>query len=382
MHMRAAVVGLLVIAMACDTGAATPLLVNVRHDLVREGIFERNAAGDGEADDSTAIQAAIDHVAERGGGIVFVPAGTYRIAEVAIPAGVTLSGAGPERTVFRALHTSPMLLPTGGTLRGFTAYGTPTGEVSGDGWQITTEPGSGGTATCSHIIVVRDAEDVRIHNVHAMESRYDCLYVRGSRGLRVVNCRFDRAGRNIVSMVGNDEDFVFEGCHFGSLWRLYHFDIEPAGGRWVRDGLFLGCTFDGTRAGERDSGTWGRMLILTAHDQLESRDITIAGCVFRDISLRVNGIFPGVRLLGNPVLDGHGPFFLRVETNPVGELRDAAIRDNVFLQGDRPAERLRSGVTFTGSTVFSGNTPAEFNDVPLDGSATQGEVRANDGEGE
>ncbi|MEA3400240.1 MAG: glycosyl hydrolase family 28-related protein [Armatimonadota bacterium] len=355
--------------VACGSCAAMPLLVNVRHDLVREGIFERNPAGDGETDDSPAIQAAIDHVAERGGGMVFVPPGTYRIAGVAIPAGVTLSGAGPERTIFRALHSSPMLLPTGGTLRGFTAYGTPTEEVSGAGWEITTEPGSGGTATCSHIIMVRDAEAVRIQNVHVMESRYDCLYVRGSRGLRVVNCRFDRAGRNIVSMVGNDEDFVFEACHFGSLWRLYHFDIEPAGGRWVRDGLFLGCTFDGTRAGERGSDTWGAMLILTAHEELESRDITIAGCVFHDISLRVNGVFPGVRLLGN-VLDGHGPFFLRVETNPVGELRDAAIRDNTFLDGDEPAQRLRSGVTFTGSTVFAGNTPAPFNDVPLDEPAT------------
>ena len=347
-----------------------PLVLDARADLVRAGVFERNAAGDGEADDSPALQAAIDFAARAGGGTVFVPPGTYRIADLAIPPGVTLSGAGPGRTIFRALGTAKMLLPTGGTLRNFTAFGTPTADVSGDGWRITTRGGSGGTATCSHIIAVYDGVDVRIENVEAYESRYDCLYVAGSRGLRVINCRFDRAGRNITSLVGSDQDFVFEGCEFGSIWRLYHVDLEPNEGRYVRDGLFLNCSFDGRSAGEFGSDTWGRMLILTGHDALESRNLTIAGCSFREISVRVRGIFPGVRIINNPLLDGHGPFFLKVRTNPVGELRDATIVGNTFLDGDAPAESLRSGVTFTGDTVFADNTPAAFNDTPLDEPAT------------
>ncbi len=369
------------IALLCLIAApvlAQPPVLDVRADLVREGVFERNAVGDGVTDDSPAIQAAIDFLAERGGGTVYVPPGTYRIADLAIPAGVTLSGAGPGLTVFRALGSAKMLLPTGGVLRNFTAYGTPTEDVSGDAWQITSRPGSGGTATCSHIIAIYDGTDVRIENVHVFESRYDCLYVAGSRGLRVVNCRFDRSGRNIVSLVGNDEDFVFEGCSFGSIWRLSHFDLEPNEDRWIRNGLFLNCSFDGRTAGEHGSDTWGRMLILTGHDELASRDITIAGCSFREISVRVRGIFPGVRVINNPVLDGYGPFFLRVRTNPVGELRDATIIGNRFLDGDAPAEQLRSGVTFTGETVFAGNTPEEFNDTPLDEPATADEAAGNE----
>ncbi len=356
---------------------AQPPVLDVRSDLVRAGVFERNAVGDGEADDSPALQAAIDFLAQAGGGTVFVPSGTYRIADLAIPPGVTLSGAGRGRTVFRALGSAKMLLPTGGTLRSFTAYGTPSADVSGDNWQITTRPGSGGTATCSHIIAIYDGVDVRIENVEAYESRYDCLYVAGSTGLRVINCRFDRSGRNIVSLVGNDEDFVFEGCEFGSIWRLYHVDLEPNGGRYVRDGMFLNCSFDGRSAGEFGSDTWGRMLILTGHDALESRNITIAGCSFREISVRVRGIFPGVRVVNNPVLDGYGPFFLKVRTNPVGELRDATIIGNTFLDGDTPAQTLRSGVTFTGETIFADNTPAAFNDIVLDEPATVEEAAEN-----
>jgi len=75
-------------------------------------------------------------------------------------------------------------------------------------------------------------------------------------------------------------------------------------------------------------------------------------------------------VINNPVLDGYGPFFLKVRTNPVGELRDATIIGNTFLDGDAPAEALRSGVTFTGATVFADNTPAAFNDTPLDEPAT------------
>lgn len=51
------------------------------------------AVGDGVADDGPAIQLALDAAAKAGGGVAFLPAGKYRIAEsLSIPAGVTLTG--------------------------------------------------------------------------------------------------------------------------------------------------------------------------------------------------------------------------------------------------------------------------------------------------
>lgn len=372
--MRSLLLTAVVVASTQLTIPAADLVVNVCYDLPRLGIHATNAPADGVADDGPSIQAAIDHVAEAGGGVVFLPPATYRVADLQLRSGVTLAGAGREQTILRALDTSPMLVMSGGTLRDLSVYGTPTADVSGNGWQITTKSGSGGTATSSHLITVKDAVDPHIENVRVTESRYDCLYTRGSTGLRVSNSEFDRAGRNIVSMVGNDEDFAFINCRFGSTWRLYQFDIEPAGGRWVRDGAFVGCEFDGTKAGEGGSDTWGRMLILTGHDDLQNRDITITGCTFREISLRVRGIFPGVKVLHNPVLDGYGPFFIKVRTNPVGELRDATVIGNRFVDGDAPAERMRSGVTFTGTAVLSENEPMSFNGIELDAPATTEEA--------
>jgi len=61
-----------------------------------------NVKGDGSADDSAAIQAAIDKVEdEHGEGIVFVPEGRYRITRtIYVWPGVRVIGYGTNRPVF------------------------------------------------------------------------------------------------------------------------------------------------------------------------------------------------------------------------------------------------------------------------------------------
>ncbi|GMK42227.1 hypothetical protein PCCS19_52860 [Paenibacillus sp. CCS19] len=57
------------------------------------------ALGDGVADDTEAIQFALDAAGNNGGGVVFLPAGTYRVnGSFIVPTGVTLRGdwASPE----------------------------------------------------------------------------------------------------------------------------------------------------------------------------------------------------------------------------------------------------------------------------------------------
>jgi hypothetical protein len=95
----------------------------VRKDMLRRhlpgpvaNVQGFGAKGDGVADDTRAIQAAIDHVASQGGGTVYIPAGTYRVMPQRDPAlgvdinalrirgdNVHITGDGPQvsRLIFR-----------------------------------------------------------------------------------------------------------------------------------------------------------------------------------------------------------------------------------------------------------------------------------------
>ena len=351
-----------------QTAHCAPLFIDAGVDLTRLKIANANAIGDGTTDSSAAVQAAIDYLAKNpdGGSLIFGP-GVYRVGGIVVKPGVKIIGASREQTVFRAANKQIMFDMQGGELHNFTAYGTPDKTASGANWKVGTGGvGKGSSAWTSHLIRVGNtpeliAKDVVISDVTAEECRYDCLYTRGSQNLHVINCDFDRAGRNVISMVGNDENFLIAGCRFGSLFGLYHSDIEPNKGQFVRDGMFLNCEFDGSRAGEMNTGTWGALFIFSGEDKLEDRNIAVVGCTFRDLPVRVRGIFPDVQFLYNPQLGK----FIKVSSNPTGELRDATIRGNHFGTPQKPLESITSGVTFTGKSTFEGNTPAAANDTKI-----------------
>lgn len=56
-------------------------------------VKEHGAAGDGKADDTAAIQKAIDTASEQGGGGVWIPAGKYSTSTLRVPSYVGLFGA-------------------------------------------------------------------------------------------------------------------------------------------------------------------------------------------------------------------------------------------------------------------------------------------------
>lgn len=60
-----------------------------------------NAKGDGQTDDTRAIQSALDEAKQKGGGIVYLPEGTYLFAELNIPANTVLLGESKEKTLLR-----------------------------------------------------------------------------------------------------------------------------------------------------------------------------------------------------------------------------------------------------------------------------------------
>ncbi|MEO6358992.1 MAG: glycosyl hydrolase family 28-related protein [Sphingomicrobium sp.] len=80
------------------------------------------AAGDGSADDSDLIQAAIDKAGkDRKGGIVFVPSGRYRISKtIFVRSAVRIFGFGPTRPVFVLGPNTPGFTSGAATMFSFT----------------------------------------------------------------------------------------------------------------------------------------------------------------------------------------------------------------------------------------------------------------------
>lgn len=76
-------------------------------------VYQFGAVGDGVADDRAAIQAAIDYVSAAGGGIVYFPQGTFRLAATLTPAtNVKLLGAGPGVAVLTGVGINAITTTT------------------------------------------------------------------------------------------------------------------------------------------------------------------------------------------------------------------------------------------------------------------------------
>jgi hypothetical protein len=87
-----------------------------------------SVAADGKADDSAAIQQAIDRVQESTGeGIVFLPSGRYRISKtIYVWPGIRVIGYGPTRPVFYLAADTPGFQQGMGYMVFFTGAGQAT----------------------------------------------------------------------------------------------------------------------------------------------------------------------------------------------------------------------------------------------------------------
>ncbi|WP_204376024.1 glycosyl hydrolase family 28-related protein [Hymenobacter coccineus] len=76
------------------------------YNVQTDGRLDRKARGDGGTNDQPAIQAAMDRAAADGGGVVYLPAGTYKLAHgggagLLMRNRVVLRGAGKDQTIIK-----------------------------------------------------------------------------------------------------------------------------------------------------------------------------------------------------------------------------------------------------------------------------------------
>ena len=74
--------------------------------LYVENVKNNGAKGDGIVDDTSIIQAAIDSVSAAGGGVVFLPEGTYLVTGLTLKSKVSLVGQGRYVTTIKLKNSS------------------------------------------------------------------------------------------------------------------------------------------------------------------------------------------------------------------------------------------------------------------------------------
>lgn len=150
------------------------------------------AAGTGLVDDRSWIQAALDLAGAAGGGTVVIPGGyTYGISTYLVaPAGVRIWAHGATLLAIGNTGLIRNYAP-GETFTAYTGPGNIT--IEGGVWDANASDGSAGLTTNvvnaftlghGHNFIIRDATIRNVSGAHAIE-------INASRGVRILNCRFE-----------------------------------------------------------------------------------------------------------------------------------------------------------------------------------------------
>lgn len=213
----------------------------------RVDVREFGAVGDGQTDDTKAIQTAIDTAA-----FVRIPAGVYRVGRLMLRGNLTLMGDGaasvlqgrPGTTLLQALSASPGAFIDNIELQGLRLSGAVT---------------QAGFSEHVHLLSAAGVRNLLIEGVQFVGFQGDGLYLganidntRHNEDVRVVNCTFDgvdRNNRNCISVIDGDNVQV-RGCVFRRSSRRDmpgFIDVEPNdAANVVRNIHILGNHFEDT----------------------------------------------------------------------------------------------------------------------------------------
>ena len=231
------------IAHIANGSGATATTVQAK---LRETVSVKDfgAVGDGVADDTAAIQAAIDFVAADGGGGLMFGSQTYKISAPLIIGGkVNLVGSGAGR-VFQPIQAAATTLAWYGSAEEMVKFG----------WQSSTATGGGianmrldGRAIATKCIAVKDVAHATFADCVLVGATHSALYVFNTPSYDPTGfCLFDRLqislrGGSTNAAHGIYLDGTGSGADGVTLNTFNRPRIEHANG----DGLRLGLRADG-----------------------------------------------------------------------------------------------------------------------------------------
>jgi hypothetical protein len=313
------------------TFTGTVLDLNGQVFNVKNPAYNGGAIGNGTADDTVAIQAAINAAFTAGGGTVYLPPGIYYIAGGAdniplIPckgsvaggwasaAGltITLKGAGQRSTSL--LAGNPFLYNgiLGSTYAGYPVVGQVICEdLTFDG----NYSGVGGGAIAACVGTAGGLVSLPWPDTSASAPAYNGKYhqfnrvrfyrppgftFQPSQGIKLTDCVFDSTGQ---------PDIVYTGNHWDNL------------GSGAADAIAIGCTWVNASGNYAD---------FTAGGVATTCQLTMIGC--RSFNHQIGGVIAlgvGSVIVGNQLHNAHSGFIGYDSTNTLSKANNI-VADNVL----------------------------------------------------
>lgn len=281
------------------TGAAATAWQQLQQSFDWYSVRDYGALGDGVTDDTAAIQAAINACATAGGGVVFVPSGTYVVTQLTINAQdhVQLVGAGASSVIKWVWNAATA---AGSMITITSSSHTVIAELRLDGSGLTNPSAA------------RDNHLVKITN-NAIETRVRHCTV----GNMVAN---SGDGVHIVATAGNSASRV-----------------------WVTDNAFDGCSRYSV------CGEQGWQYVWVAENYLTNCETEIAFIASASVAST------GLIIHGNEVLHTSATVrhVLRIEGDATQIFTNVVLGENVFLAGFAAVTNARY-LTVEGNIQTSG----------------------------
>lgn len=210
--------------MGYSTPRTTPTVIQTARGLIDGRPFgivnvtEFGAVGDGETDDTEAIQAALDAAGSAGGGVVYIPAGTYGLTRsvasgkyaLTIPAKTRLLGAGIDATTLKLLDDAPddvALIRVDGVSNVEIAYMTLDGNNARD---LATINGENEGIDVKEL--AGDATHLYFHDLRIFNTAQDGIDLDGGTNVLIENVHVHDAWGSGIHSSGGATDVTVSKC--------------------------------------------------------------------------------------------------------------------------------------------------------------------------